>query len=156
MGTDCKQRLLDERLRIALRLQQAGLARWIEAAWLWVERFSGVERWIAETELAPSRCVLRLALRYRRQAPAPSDTQVAAELAALPFIEWQAKWPPWTTTSGRAERWRPLVEPFKAFEIRYPASTGPIVWQSSLPSVGPHEASNFLRQELHELAGRAR
>jgi hypothetical protein len=147
-AADCGAALMS---RAERRLGQAGLSHWIRPALWWASRFDGVERWTAELEFTPARCVLKLGLRYWRARPRqPTDQAVAAALAHLPFTYVRAKWPIWATGERESEWWNPLLVPFSDFASRHAAADGLLVWEGTVQVVAPHVAQKYL---LDVLAG---
>lgn len=129
-------------------LRRARLPHWIEAAQDWVQRFAGIDRVAHADEIAPVRCVTKLARRYARLSSVPSDAQVAHDMARLPFTRWHARWPAWATPDGVNRTWRPLEETFRGFAARHDAADELVVWEGTVPVVAPDAATAHLLAQV--------
>jgi hypothetical protein len=132
------------RLSLVSAFEQVGLGQWTDSVLMWALRFAGIESHADVREIAPARCLMRLARRYARVETRRSDEQVANDLATLAFTRWQARWPAWVTPSGLSERWLPLEQPFGVFARRYPRLEEMLVWESTRPVVFRQSAVEFL------------
>lgn len=133
---------------IADVLRRARLLHWVDAAQDWAQRFGGIDRVAHADEIAPGRCVMKLARRYARLAIAPSDAQVAQDLACLPFTRWHARWPAWATPDGVNRSWRPLEEAFCTFAARYDRADALVVWEGTVPVVALDVAAAHLLAQV--------
>ena len=138
--------LTDPLLRtIRSLLVPTGLTHWMPVLEEWLARYAGLDKWLSDPADGPSPSVLRLLQRYLESESPVEDREFAADLARLPFLYWQARWPVW---DGGMSSWDAMAEPLSQFEQRHGSDHWPAVWESDRPMLDPALVRTYLLEQL--------